>query len=126
MNEICVDNRFEIIEKAKKHLLEATNIETAEDEMKVLNSFLFRCWQMGWLKQYDDTIEEDPVRRGRCGACRTHDNGYGRINLYSGGGWQTAICKGVENYEMVISHNGDHFATRIDYCPYCGERLDVE
>ena len=22
--------------------------------MKVLNSFLFRCWQMGWLRKYDD------------------------------------------------------------------------
>lgn len=72
------------------------------------------------------TVEAEPVRSGRRGMCKTHDNGYGRINLYSGGGWQTAICKGVENYEMVISHNGDHFATRIEYCPYCGERLDVK
>lgn len=72
------------------------------------------------------TIEAEPDRSGRCGMCKTHDNGYGRINLYSGGGWQMAICKGVKNYEMVISHNVDHFATRIDYCPYCGERLDVE
>lgn len=74
----------------------------------------------------EPTIEAEPVRHGKYGACKTHDNGYGRINLYSGGGWQTAICKGVGNYEMVISHNGDHFATRIEYCPYCGERLDVE
>lgn len=74
----------------------------------------------------DEIAEAEPVRSGRRGMCKTHDNGYGRINLYSGGGWQTAICKGVENYEMVISHNGDHFATRIDYCPYCGERLDVK
>ena len=50
---ICGDNRFEIIAKAKAHLLDATNIDTSEDEMKVLDSFLFRCWQMGWLDRYD-------------------------------------------------------------------------
>ena len=51
---MCGDNRFEIIDKAKKHLLETTNIQSAPDEMAVLDSFLFRCWQMGWLKQYED------------------------------------------------------------------------
>ena len=49
MPDICVDNRFEIIENAKKQLLENTNISSSPDEMKVLDSFLFRCWQMGWL-----------------------------------------------------------------------------
>lgn len=51
--DVCTDNRFEIIEKAKQHLLTNTNIETSEDEMKCLDSFLFRCWQMGWLKQFN-------------------------------------------------------------------------
>ena len=54
MNEICGDNRFEIIAKAKAHLLDATNIDTSPDEMKVLDNFLFRCWQMGWLDRYDE------------------------------------------------------------------------
>lgn len=52
MNESCNDNRFEIIEKAKKHILEATNISMSPDEMKVLDNILFRCWQMGWLDKY--------------------------------------------------------------------------
>lgn len=52
--EICGDNRFEIIKKAKKHILEATNIETSPEEMAVLDNFLFRCWQMGWLKKYEE------------------------------------------------------------------------
>ena len=47
--EACGDNRFEIIEAAKKKLLESTNIESSPDEMKVLDSFLFRLWQMRWL-----------------------------------------------------------------------------
>lgn len=53
MNETCNDNRFELIERAKKDLLENTNIDTNYDEMKVLDNFLFRCWQMGWLGKYD-------------------------------------------------------------------------
>ena len=67
MNEICEDNRFEIIAKAKAHLLDATNIGTSKDEMKVLDSFLFRCWQMGWLDRYDtaDRKTEPQTERSR-------------------------------------------------------------
>jgi len=54
MMDNCGDNRFEIIEKAKQDLLNSTNIDSSKDEMKVLDSFLFRCWQMSWLKQYDN------------------------------------------------------------------------
>ena len=59
--DICGDNRFEIIERAKKHLLDATNIDTSADEMKVLDDFLYRCWQMGWLDRYNtaDTPQID-------------------------------------------------------------------
>ena len=32
MGDKCFDNRFEVIEKAKKHLLEATNIESSKVE----------------------------------------------------------------------------------------------
>lgn len=49
------DNRFEIIGKAKQDLLKSTNIDSSKDEMKVLDNFLFRCWQMGWLNQYNLT-----------------------------------------------------------------------
>lgn len=52
MNNVCGDNRFEIIAKAKQDLLESTNIQSSKDEMKVLDNFLFRCWQMGWLDKY--------------------------------------------------------------------------
>ena len=52
MFETCGDNRFEIIEKVKKDILDATNISTSPEDMKALDSFLFRCWQMGLLDQY--------------------------------------------------------------------------
>ena len=50
---ICGDNRFEIIEKAKQAILEETNIKDDKAQMAELDSFLFRCWQMGWLKKYE-------------------------------------------------------------------------
>ncbi|MBQ6800115.1 MAG: hypothetical protein IJP08_03285 [Bacteroidaceae bacterium] len=58
MNNVCGDNRFGIIAKAKEAILESTNIDTDEDEMKVLDTILFRCWQMGWLDKYDDTKKQ--------------------------------------------------------------------
>ena len=57
--EICGDNRFEIIAEAKRQLLEYTNIKTSLDEMAVIDSFLFRCWQMGWLKSLDKEAADD-------------------------------------------------------------------
>ncbi len=57
--EICGDNRFELIEKFKKELFEHTNIETAKDEVAVLDSLLFRCWQMGWLDKLEDYDRQD-------------------------------------------------------------------
>lgn len=53
MGEVCGDNRFEIIAKAKEDTISSTNIKSSEDEMKVLDNFLFRCWQMGWLNKYE-------------------------------------------------------------------------
>lgn len=61
INNICGDNRFEIIDKAKKDLIESTNIEMSPDEMKVLDEFLFRCWQMGWLRKYEEKQNESIV-----------------------------------------------------------------
>jgi len=57
MADMCGDNRFEIIAKAKADLLESTNVETDEAEMAVIDNILFRCWQMGWLDRYDRRTE---------------------------------------------------------------------
>ena len=57
MSDICTDNRFELIEKYKNELIEATNISGSPDEMSVIDSILFRFWQMGWL----DTLERMPL-----------------------------------------------------------------
>ena len=51
--EICGDNRFLVIERAKNDLFESTNIEMAPKEIEVIDIILFRCWHMGWLKKYE-------------------------------------------------------------------------
>lgn len=51
--ETCGDNRFSVIERAKKDLFESTNIEMVPEEVKVIDGILFRYWQMGWLKRYE-------------------------------------------------------------------------
>ena len=55
MCEICSDNRFDVIKKAKECLLKKTNIETNKDEMNCIDNILFRCYQIGWLDKYDNT-----------------------------------------------------------------------
>lgn len=68
MTEICNDNRFELIEKYKKELLESTNIADSKEEMDVIDSILFRFWQMGWLdnlEQFDNQKEEIKHLRAR-------------------------------------------------------------
>jgi len=56
--DCCTDGRFEMIERVKNYLKEATNIETSEDEMKVIDNILFRFWQMDWLKMIDEKINK--------------------------------------------------------------------
>jgi hypothetical protein len=56
--DVCGDNRFEIIQKAKDDLLVSTNIASCQVDMKFIDSFLFRAWQMGWLSQYEPDYKE--------------------------------------------------------------------
>lgn len=65
MSDICTDNRFELIEKYKKKLIESTNIESSQDEIAVLDNLLFRFWQMGWL----DRLEQPEVDCQKCVFC---------------------------------------------------------
>ena len=58
----CGDNRFRVIAKAKEHLFQATNIAEDKKELEVLDSFLLRCWQMGWLKQYEEEVEKEDLK----------------------------------------------------------------
>ena len=57
MDDMCTDNRFELIERFKKKLIESTNIETSPEEIKTVDNILFRFWQMGWL----DIIDRMPL-----------------------------------------------------------------
>lgn len=64
MGAKCGDNRFDVIAKAKAAILDGTNINSSPEEMAVLDNILFRCWQMGWLVDYDDdNAKAEKVRR---------------------------------------------------------------
>ena len=52
MCDVCCDDRWEVIAAARDDLLRSTNIQDSPSEMAVLDDFLFRCWQMGWLDKY--------------------------------------------------------------------------
>jgi hypothetical protein len=60
MSGICGDNRFEIIDKVKKRLLEATNIEQSPKELEVLDNLLFRLWQCGYF-DYIEIFEKNEM-----------------------------------------------------------------
>lgn len=62
--DMCSDDRFELIEKAKTKLLECTNVESRPEELAVLDSILFRCWQMGWLDQLREAATLDTEING--------------------------------------------------------------
>ena len=55
MSEILTDNRFELIEKYKQELINATNIEDDKKEMAAIDNILFRFWQMGWLDKLEES-----------------------------------------------------------------------
>ena len=81
MFDICGDNRFEIIETCKNKLIAATNITDCPDEMAVIDSVLYRCWQMGWLPETPEDVlrgaekipAEDVAKVVRCKDCRYND-----------------------------------------------------
>ena len=64
MNNICGDNRFEIIASYRERLIKATNIETCPEEMAVLDNILFRFWQMGWLEEQEES-DSGRIRRSK-------------------------------------------------------------
>lgn len=100
MADICTDNRFELIKKYKDKLIEATNIEADEDEMKVIDNILFRCWQMGWL----DRLESIDAPVVRCKDCK---------HFYGDGG------------NCTIDSDWIFGLTENDYCSRA-ERMDGE
>ena len=109
--EICGDNRFELIEKYKQKLMRATNIEQSVDEMSVIDSILFRFWQMGWLDRLEaPTADVAEVRHGKWEVWENHPTIYGKDTLY--------VCSEcTAKYTDAYAYN---------YCPHCGAKMDAE
>ena len=79
---------------------------------------------MFWIK----STKLPPLKLNQCGmggviCAKLWKKDMGEFDI-RGNGWQVAIARGVDGYELVISHFGEQFATKIDYCPYCGAKMD--
>lgn len=109
MHDLCTDNRFELIDKYRQRLIEATNIETDLDEMKVLDSILFRFWQMGWL----DRLEEE--KHGRWLYMQKIEDKAENIE------WQQAQCSVCHKWHTTPYL---YYFKPHNYCPNCGARMD--
>lgn len=130
MTEICGDNRFEIIEKAKADLLKSTNIESSEDEMKVFDNFLFRCWQMGWLDKYDDTkvnrlkLVQEAVFTvmNQCKSDTNEDRMARNVARFI----QNALDGSSPDFESIEEPKTGHWIIDgcIEMCDQCGERRE--
>ncbi len=124
MSEVCTDNRFEIIAKAKEALLDSTNIDTSPDEMACLDSFLFRCWQMGWLDKYE--VPRMTVR-DMIGHLRTQEKVLIRDDMNYNIGIFDTNSKGLEPY--LDREVGDWFpgcppdSRGVDFVIMLGSRL---
>lgn len=108
---ICMDNRFELIAKAREKLVDATNIEDRPEEMAVLDSILFRCWQMGWL----DRLETSRAEETECIDTRCYGDPHGG-EVYHIHVMECSACG--QTFEHV---NGAY-----EYCPHCRRRLVIE
>lgn len=87
-------NECRIIKAAKDALCDATNIEEHPAEWAVIDSTLFRMWQMGWL----------PGQEPTCKAIPTMDEMFIRM---------PAKC----------SECGSRMADHDRYCASCGARV---
>lgn len=113
--QVCNDNRFELIEKAKQRLIKATNIETSPEEMKVLDNILFRFWQMGWLENNNENYEALKERLEDKQKQLLRDIRYDyeklfelkeQLNYYTKEKWQlNAIIRDIESYSRCIERH---------------------
>lgn len=113
--QVCNDNRFELIEKAKQRLIKATNIETSPEEMKVLDNILFRFWQMGWLENNNENYEALKERLEDKQKQLLRDIRYDyeklfelkeQLNYYTKEKWQlNAIIRDIESYSGCIERH---------------------
>lgn len=54
-------DEYRIIKDAKDALYDATNIDEHPDELAVIDSTMFRMWQMGWLPGQEPTCKAIPT-----------------------------------------------------------------
>ena len=69
------------------------------------------------------TVDTKPVRQGRCRMCNIKETGHGVIACYDVG-WEVCINRSGLNYYMAVNHGGSQINFQIDFCPYCGAKME--
>ena len=104
MNHMIDDNRFVLIEKYKQRLVEGTNIESRPEEMAVLDSILFRFWQMGWLDKLEQSephwhpVSEQPQEEDDYLLLTHEEFKHGTFKRIIIGAWNSATKEWLEDY----------------------------
>lgn len=97
-----------IIEKAKRELIDKTNICDSPEEMQVLSDMMFRLWQMGWLDKIFQ--ETEPVKKGRW----LSKNG------------EFFFCSRCRHEAYDVQDGRQIGVLLSPWCPECGARMDTE
>ena len=109
--DIFDDDRFELIEEAKRRLIDGTNIEDRPEEMAVIDNVLFRFWQIGWL----DQLREDK------GAGTCHMEVKDNLAESEGMGDVWLECDRC-HWQMMLEPT----TPRFKYCPNCRAEIKEE
>ena len=111
------------VESAKKALIKSTDIEGNDDEMKVLESILGKCYQMGWLPRYMDS------RGGKAEPAENKE--FNRLYMQRSADLLrdltgTDVCETSNRAEVVFlrriwtQHLVSHRFTRMEVGAFCG------
>ena len=115
MADLCTDSRFELIEKYKRMLIDATNIETCAEEMAVLGDIMHRIWQMGWLEKLEQTSAPQTGVWVEKKVLEQTEHGIDE--------WQSARCSVCGKYHTTpYMYHFFNFA----YCPCCGAIMEED
>lgn len=109
MADLCTDNRFELIEKYKQKLIEDTNIEMSPDEMKVLDSILFRFWQMGWLDKLEQPTAQQWI------PCSEHPDTERNVFIARGKTELLSCCIGHYDHNAKLWYEDRNWFAKIMY-----------
>ena len=122
----CGNNKFTVIARAKKRLVQTMNIAEDKKELEMLDNFLLCCWQMGWLKQCEEEVEKEDLKTFSLEAAKA-----GKPVCTRSGKKVRIVCfHKVGAYPIIalVQEEGIetcHFYSQDGKCADCGDEYDL-